>query len=92
MHRSTRNTRTERGSILPFVALAMVLAGTSVVLLGRMGAAATARGTAIVNLLPLQPGERVQTIIDTRDYETNQYLFFATRMGRVKKTRFTEYD
>ncbi len=52
----------------------------------------TARGTAIVNLLPLQPGERIQTIIDTRDYETNQYLFFATRSGRVKKTRFTEYD
>ncbi len=52
----------------------------------------TARGTAIVNLLPLQPDERIQTIIDTRDYETNQHLFFATRMGRVKKTRFTEYD
>jgi DNA gyrase subunit A len=52
----------------------------------------TARGTAIVNLLPLQPGERIQTIIDTRDYESNQYLFFATRNGQVKKTRFTEYD
>ena len=52
----------------------------------------TARGTAIVNLLPLQPDERIQAIIDTRDYETNQYLFFATRMGQVKKTRFTEYD
>lgn len=52
----------------------------------------TARGTAIVNLLPLQPDERVQTIIDTRDYETNQYLFFATSQGQVKKTRFTEYD
>jgi DNA gyrase subunit A len=52
----------------------------------------TARGTAIVNLLPLQPGERIQTIIDTRDYETNRYLFFATRRGQVKKTKFTEYD
>ena len=52
----------------------------------------TARGTAIVNLLPLQPEERIQTIIDTRDYESNQYLFFATRKGQVKKTRFTEYD
>jgi DNA gyrase subunit A len=52
----------------------------------------TARGTAIVNLLPLQPGEQIRTIIDTRDYETNQYLFFATRNGQVKKTRFTEYD
>ncbi len=52
----------------------------------------TARGTAIVNLLPLQPDERIQAIIDTRDYESNQYLFFATRRGQVKKTRFTEYD
>ncbi|MEZ5203097.1 MAG: DNA gyrase subunit A [Acidimicrobiales bacterium] len=52
----------------------------------------TARGTAIVNLLPLQPDEKIQTIIDTRDYESNQYLFFATRDGQVKKTRFTEYD
>ncbi|MHB8670235.1 MAG: DNA gyrase subunit A [Acidimicrobiales bacterium] len=52
----------------------------------------TARGTAIVNLLPLAPGERVQAIIDTRDYETSRYLFFATKSGQVKKTRFTEYD
>jgi DNA gyrase subunit A len=52
----------------------------------------TARGTAIVNLLPLQPDERIQTIIDTRDYETNQYLFFATRNGQVKKTSFSAYD
>lgn len=52
----------------------------------------TARGTAIVNLLPLQPGEHVQAIIDTRDYESNQYLFFATKKGQVKKTKFTEYD
>jgi DNA gyrase subunit A len=48
----------------------------------------TARGTAIVNLLPLQGHERVQAIIDTRDYETSRYLFFATKKGRVKKTRF----
>jgi DNA gyrase subunit A len=52
----------------------------------------TARGTAIVNLLALQPGEHIQTIIDTRDYETNPYLFFATKLGQVKKTRFNEYD
>jgi DNA gyrase subunit A len=52
----------------------------------------TARGTAIVNLLPLQPEEHIQAIIDTRDYESNQYLFFATKLGQVKKTRFTEYD
>jgi DNA gyrase subunit A len=52
----------------------------------------TARGTAIVNLLPLQPGESIEAIIDTRDYETNRYLFFCTKKGQVKKTKFTEYD
>ncbi|KAA0233375.1 MAG: DNA gyrase subunit A [Acidimicrobiales bacterium] len=52
----------------------------------------TARGTAIVNLLQLQPEERIQAIIDTRDYETNRFLFFATKLGQVKKTRFNEYD
>ncbi len=52
----------------------------------------SARGTAIVNLLQLQPDEKIQAIIDTRDYETNRYLFFATKQGRVKKTLFTAYD
>ena len=52
----------------------------------------TARGTALVNLLPLQDDETVQAVIDTRDYETNRYLFFATAKGRVKKTRFNAYD
>ncbi len=52
----------------------------------------TARGTAMPNLLQLQPGERIQAIIDTRDYETKRFLFFATRRGQVKKTKFNEYD
>ena len=52
----------------------------------------TARGTAIVNLLQLEPDESIQAIIDTRDYETQPYLFFATKLGQVKKTRFSEYD
>jgi len=52
----------------------------------------TARGTALVNLLALQPGERVQAIIDTRTYEDGAYLFFVTRHGIVKKTRMSEYD
>ncbi len=52
----------------------------------------SARGTAIVNLLPLGPDEKIQTIIDTRDYETNRFLFFATKLGQVKKTLFTDYD
>ena len=55
-------------------------------------ASRTARGTAIVNLLPLQPDESIKAVIDTRDYETQKYLFFATRSGRVKKTQFTAYD
>ena len=52
----------------------------------------TARGTAIVNLLQLQPDERIQAVIDTRDYETNRYLFFVTRKGVGKKTLFNAYD
>jgi len=52
----------------------------------------TARGTAIVNMLPLQPDEKIQAIIDTRDYETNRFLFFVTKQGQVKKTKFNEYD
>ena len=52
----------------------------------------TAQGLAMVNLLRLQPEERIQTIIDTRDYETHRYLFFVTRKGTVKKTMFNAYD
>src|SRR5690606_23896116 len=52
----------------------------------------TAQGLALVNLLRLQPDERIQTIIDTRDYETHRYLFFVTRNGVVKKTMFNAYD
>jgi len=51
-----------------------------------------ARGTSIVNLLPLHPDEKIQAVVDTRDYETNRFLFFATKNGRVKKTLFTAYD
>jgi DNA gyrase subunit A len=46
----------------------------------------------IVNLLPLIPGERVEAIIDTREFGIDRYLFFATKKGTVKKTTFTEYD
>ena len=52
----------------------------------------TARGTALVNLLPLEPGERIQALVDTRDFPSDRYLFFATRAGQVKKTNFAEYD
>jgi DNA gyrase subunit A len=52
----------------------------------------TAKGMPIVNLLPLQAGETVQAIIDTRDFAGERYLFFATLQGQVKKTSFHEYD
>ncbi len=52
----------------------------------------TARGTALVNLIALQPGEKVQAIIDTRQYEEGRYLFFCTKKGVVKKTLMSEYD
>ncbi len=52
----------------------------------------TARGTAIVNLLPLEAGEKVQTLIDTREFPSDQFLLFATKHGQVKKTTFSEYD
>ncbi|MCZ7529622.1 MAG: DNA gyrase subunit A [Acidimicrobiia bacterium] len=52
----------------------------------------TARGTALVNLLPLEPEERIQAVIDTRTYEDGAYLFFATKKGQVKKTKMSEYD
>ncbi|MEO6654293.1 MAG: DNA gyrase subunit A [Ilumatobacteraceae bacterium] len=52
----------------------------------------TAKGMPIVNLLPLQAGESIQAIIDTREFAGDRYLFFATRQGTVKKTTFDAYD
>ncbi|MDX2379527.1 MAG: DNA gyrase subunit A [Acidimicrobiia bacterium] len=52
----------------------------------------TAKGMPIINLLPLQPGEQIQAIIDTRDFAGERFLFFATRNGTVKKTAFDAYD
>ena len=52
----------------------------------------TARGTAAVNLLPLAPSETIQAIVATRDFDSGGYLMFATKLGQVKKTAFTEYD
>jgi DNA gyrase subunit A len=51
-----------------------------------------AKGTPVVNVLQLQAGETIQAIIDTRDFATERFLFFATRDGVVKKTRIDEYD
>ena len=52
----------------------------------------TAKGIPIVNLLPLKSGETVQAIIDTREFPGERNLFFATKHGQVKKTKFDEYD
>jgi DNA gyrase subunit A len=52
----------------------------------------TAKGMPIVNLLPLQPDEQIQAIIDTRDFAGERFLFFATKKGTVKKTAFDAYD
>ncbi|HYN36724.1 MAG TPA: DNA gyrase subunit A, partial [Actinomycetota bacterium] len=52
----------------------------------------TARGTAVVNVVPMRPEDNVAAVIDTRDYETYRYLLIATKRGMVKKTLFQEYD
>lgn len=49
-----------------------------------------ARGTAIVNLLPVEAGEQVTAVITVRDFEEGLYLFMATRQGQVKKTPLVE--
>jgi DNA gyrase subunit A len=51
-----------------------------------------AKGTAIVNLLSLEPGEKVTTIIPVRDFKKGLYLLMATKNGMVKKTSLTEYE
>ena len=52
----------------------------------------TAKGTAIVNLLNLHPGEKIQAIVSTLDFPKDKFLVFATADGTVKKTAFSEYD
>ncbi len=52
----------------------------------------TAKGTAVVNLLPLVPGEVIQAIVATRSFDPDRYLLFTTRSGQVKKTALSEYD
>jgi DNA gyrase subunit A len=55
-------------------------------------ASRTAKGRALVNLLPLREGERVQSVLSTRDFTEGKYLVFATRKGMVKKTEFLAYN
>ena len=51
-----------------------------------------ARGTAIVNLLPFEEGEKIASVISCREFSDNEYLMFATANGMVKKTVMSAYD
>ena len=51
----------------------------------------TARGTAIINLLQLNPGERISAMIPFKDYDENNNLFMVTKKGIIKKTSVMEY-
>ncbi len=51
----------------------------------------TARGTAIINLLQLQPGEKITAVIPIKEYTEGNYLFMATKKGIVKKTPIMDY-
>ncbi len=55
-------------------------------------ASRTAKGRALVNVLPLREGERIQAVVSTRDFTETQYLIFATRNGTVKKTALQRYN
>ncbi len=52
----------------------------------------TAKGRALVNILPLREGERIQAVVSTRDFSETQYVVFATRNGTVKKTELVAYN
>ena len=52
----------------------------------------TSKGRALVNVLPLRDGERVQAVLSTRDFKEGKYLVFATRKGVIKKTEFLAYN
>ncbi len=52
----------------------------------------TARGRPIVNLLPLEDGERINAVLPVREFDDSHYVFFATASGTVKKTPLSEYS
>jgi DNA gyrase subunit A len=52
----------------------------------------TAKGVLVQSVMPLEPDETVQAIIDTRNYETSRYLVMFTKSGLVKKSKFSDYD
>ncbi|RNB83446.1 DNA gyrase subunit A [Brevibacillus fluminis] len=52
----------------------------------------TAKGTPIINLIQLEKGERVTTVIPVREFRDDQFLFFATKKGVIKKTELSSFD
>ena len=52
----------------------------------------TVKGTSIVNLLPLEAGEKITAVIPVKEFIDNQFLFMATNRGTVKKTTLTDFD
>jgi DNA gyrase subunit A len=54
-------------------------------------ASRAARGKPVVNCIAIRPGERIAALVPVREFSENQWLFFATRQGTVKKTRLAEY-
>jgi len=55
-------------------------------------ASRTAKGRALVNVLPLRDGERIQSVLATRDFTEGRFVIFATKRGLVKKTEFLAYN
>jgi DNA gyrase subunit A len=55
-------------------------------------ASRTAKGRALVNVLPLREGEEVRAVLATRDFSEDKYVVFATRKGQIKKTEFKAYN
>ncbi len=52
----------------------------------------TSKGTAIINLVSLDPAEKIEEIVATKDFDPDKFLFFITKKGQVKKTSLNEYD
>jgi DNA gyrase subunit A len=55
-------------------------------------ASRTAKGRALVNVLPLREGEFVRAVLSTRDFKEEKYVVFATKKGQIKKTEFLAYN
>lgn len=55
-------------------------------------ASRNARGTAVVNIIPLRPGEKISTVIQVQDFSPDMYLVMATKAGYIKKTSLDQFD